>query len=75
MGTNAGRKHHRHFQRLPCRRPAHGGAPAGGGAIVTVSSNAAATPRVGMGAYAASKAAVTQMTRCLRSSTVIGVTC
>ncbi|XOZ34512.1 2,3-dihydro-2,3-dihydroxybenzoate dehydrogenase [Halomonadaceae bacterium KBTZ08] len=35
------------------------------GAIVTVSSNAATTPRIGMGAYAASKAALTQMTKCL----------
>lgn len=35
------------------------------GAIVNVSSNAATTPRASMGAYAASKAAVTQMTRCL----------
>lgn len=35
------------------------------GAIVNVSSNAATTPRAGMGAYAASKAAVTQLSRCL----------
>ncbi len=35
------------------------------GVIVNVSSNAAKTPRTGMGAYAASKAAVTQLTRCL----------
>ncbi|MGB3705285.1 MAG: 2,3-dihydro-2,3-dihydroxybenzoate dehydrogenase [Castellaniella sp.] len=35
------------------------------GAIVTVSSNAATTPRPGMAAYAASKAAATQLTRCL----------
>lgn len=35
------------------------------GAIVAVSSNAAATPRLGMGAYAASKAALTQLMRCL----------
>lgn len=35
------------------------------GAIVNISSNAATTPRAGMGAYAASKAAVTQLTRCL----------
>lgn len=34
-------------------------------AIVTISSNAATTPRAGMSAYAASKAAVTQFTRCL----------
>lgn len=35
------------------------------GAIVNVSSNAATTPRAGMAAYAASKAAVTQLSRCL----------
>lgn len=35
------------------------------GAIVNVSSNAATTPRASMGAYAASKAAVTQLSRCL----------
>lgn len=35
------------------------------GAIVNVSSNAATTPRANMSAYAASKAAVTQLSRCL----------
>ena len=35
------------------------------GAIVNVSSNAATTPRAAMAAYAASKAAVTQLSRCL----------
>lgn len=35
------------------------------GNIVVVSSNAATTPRTGMAAYAASKAALTQFTRCL----------
>lgn len=35
------------------------------GAIVTVSSNAGSTPRLGMGAYCASKAAATMLTRCL----------
>lgn len=35
------------------------------GAIVTVTSNAAATPRSDMAAYAASKAAATMFTRCL----------
>ncbi|MFL9926092.1 2,3-dihydro-2,3-dihydroxybenzoate dehydrogenase [Herbaspirillum lusitanum] len=35
------------------------------GVIVTVGSNAAATPRMGMAAYAASKAASMQFTRCL----------
>ena len=37
----------------------------GGGSIVTVASNAAAVPRVGMAAYAASKAAAAMLTRCL----------
>jgi 2,3-dihydro-2,3-dihydroxybenzoate dehydrogenase len=37
----------------------------GGGAIVTVSSNAARVPRTGMGAYAASKAASTALTKTL----------
>jgi 2,3-dihydro-2,3-dihydroxybenzoate dehydrogenase len=37
----------------------------GAGAIVTVSSNAASTPRVGLAAYAASKAAATMFTKCL----------
>jgi 2,3-dihydro-2,3-dihydroxybenzoate dehydrogenase len=37
----------------------------GGGAIVTVASNAASVPRQHMAAYAASKAASTQFTRCL----------
>lgn len=37
----------------------------GKGAIVVVSSNAAGVPRMNMGAYAASKAAATMMTRCL----------
>ncbi|MCX2953927.1 2,3-dihydro-2,3-dihydroxybenzoate dehydrogenase [Lentzea sp. NEAU-D7] len=35
------------------------------GAIVTVASNSASTARVGMGAYAASKAASTMFTKCL----------
>ncbi|MCM2972148.1 2,3-dihydro-2,3-dihydroxybenzoate dehydrogenase [Larsenimonas suaedae] len=35
------------------------------GSVVVVSSNAASTPRMSMGAYCASKAAATQMTRCL----------
>lgn len=37
----------------------------GGGAIVTVGSNAAQVPRVEMGAYAASKAATAHLMRCL----------
>lgn len=37
----------------------------GGGAVVTVASNAAEVPRKRMGAYAASKAAAIQFTRCL----------
>jgi 2,3-dihydro-2,3-dihydroxybenzoate dehydrogenase len=40
-------------------------APRGSGALVTVGSNAAGVPRVGMAAYAASKAAATMLTRCL----------
>lgn len=39
--------------------------PRRSGAIVTVSSNAASVPRQNMAAYAASKAAATQFTRCL----------
>lgn len=35
------------------------------GSIITVASNAAQVPRIGMGAYAASKAATRHMTRCL----------
>jgi 2,3-dihydro-2,3-dihydroxybenzoate dehydrogenase len=38
-------------------------ASGGRGAVVTVASNAAATPRAGMAAYAASKAAATQFTK------------
>jgi 2,3-dihydro-2,3-dihydroxybenzoate dehydrogenase len=38
---------------------------ADGGAIVTVGSNAGSVPRIGMGAYAASKAAAAQYTLCL----------
>ncbi|WP_017556321.1 2,3-dihydro-2,3-dihydroxybenzoate dehydrogenase [Nocardiopsis baichengensis] len=37
----------------------------GSGAVVTVASNAAATPRTGMAAYAASKAAAVAFTKCL----------
>jgi len=48
-----------------CRAVARGMIARKRGAIVNVSSNAATTPRASMGAYAASKAAVTQMTRCL----------
>ncbi|PWF23773.1 2,3-dihydro-2,3-dihydroxybenzoate dehydrogenase [Corticimicrobacter populi] len=48
-----------------CRRVARSMIEQGRGAIVNVSSNAAGTPRAGMGAYAASKAAVTQMSACL----------
>jgi 2,3-dihydro-2,3-dihydroxybenzoate dehydrogenase len=40
-------------------------APRGSGAIVTVTSNAAGTARVGMAAYAASKAAAEAFSRCL----------
>ena len=48
-----------------CRSVARGMMARRSGAIVNVSSNAATTPRSAMGAYAASKAAVTQLTRCL----------
>ncbi len=48
-----------------CRAVARGMRARGAGAIVNVSSNAAGTPRAGMSAYAASKAAVTQFSRCL----------
>ncbi|WP_078840617.1 2,3-dihydro-2,3-dihydroxybenzoate dehydrogenase [Streptomyces antioxidans] len=37
----------------------------GGGSIVTVASNAAGIPRMGMAAYAASKAATAMFTKCL----------
>ncbi|MGW0366302.1 2,3-dihydro-2,3-dihydroxybenzoate dehydrogenase [Streptomyces sp. NPDC002990] len=40
-------------------------APRGRGAIVTVASNAAGTPRIGMAAYGASKAAATMLTKSL----------
>lgn len=39
--------------------------PRGRGSLVTVTSNAGGVPRAGMGAYAASKAASTMLTRCL----------
>ncbi|MFD9889375.1 2,3-dihydro-2,3-dihydroxybenzoate dehydrogenase [Amycolatopsis sp. NPDC059027] len=39
--------------------------PRRAGTLVTVASNAAGVPRMGMGAYAASKAAATMLTRCL----------
>jgi 2,3-dihydro-2,3-dihydroxybenzoate dehydrogenase len=39
--------------------------PRGRGAVVTVTSNAAGTPRLGMAAYAASKAAAAMFTKCL----------
>ncbi|MCX4582462.1 MULTISPECIES: 2,3-dihydro-2,3-dihydroxybenzoate dehydrogenase [unclassified Streptomyces] len=39
--------------------------PRGSGSIVTVASNAAATPRMSMSAYAASKAASAMFTKCL----------
>jgi len=48
-----------------CRKVAQGMLARGRGAIVNVSSNAAATPRAAMGAYAASKAAVSALSRCL----------
>lgn len=48
-----------------CRCVARRMIPRLGGAIVTVASNAAGVPRVEMAAYAASKAASAQFTRCL----------
>ena len=48
-----------------CRAVVNRMIPRGRGAIVTVSSNAAATPRANMAAYAASKAAATQFTKSL----------
>ncbi|MGW4366491.1 2,3-dihydro-2,3-dihydroxybenzoate dehydrogenase [Nocardia takedensis] len=46
------------------------------GSIVTVSSNAARTPRSGMTAYAASKAAATQFTKCVALETArYGIRC
>ncbi|MFF3067292.1 2,3-dihydro-2,3-dihydroxybenzoate dehydrogenase [Kitasatospora sp. NPDC057936] len=48
-----------------CRAAGRRMAARGGGAIVTVGSNAASVPRAGMAAYAASKAAATMFTRCL----------
>lgn len=39
--------------------------PRGAGAIVTIASNANATPRVNMSAYCASKAAVAMLTKCM----------
>lgn len=50
---------------LVTQRAATDMAAAGTGAIVVVSSNAAATPRVGMAAYGAAKAAATAFTRSL----------
>ena len=48
-----------------CREVAAGMIGRRRGAIVNVSSNAATTPRLAMGAYAASKAAVTALSNCL----------
>ena len=48
-----------------CRAVARRMVPRRSGAIVTVSSNAAGVPRMGMAAYCASKAASTMFTRCL----------
>jgi 2,3-dihydro-2,3-dihydroxybenzoate dehydrogenase len=50
---------------LTARAVARGMVARGQGSIVTVSSNAASTPRIGLGAYCASKAAATMLTRCL----------
>ncbi|MDO9436923.1 2,3-dihydro-2,3-dihydroxybenzoate dehydrogenase [Hydrogenophaga sp.] len=48
-----------------CRAVARGMVARQRGSIVNVSSNAATAPRAAMSAYAASKAAVTQFSRCL----------
>lgn len=48
-----------------CRAVARGMVERQRGSIVNVSSNAATAPRAAMSAYAASKAAVTQFSRCL----------
>jgi 2,3-dihydro-2,3-dihydroxybenzoate dehydrogenase len=50
---------------LVCRAVVDRMVPRGRGAIVTVASNAAGTPRAGMAAYSASKAAATMFTKCL----------
>jgi 2,3-dihydro-2,3-dihydroxybenzoate dehydrogenase len=50
-----------HFSRAVARRMVE----YGGGAIVTVGSNAAGVPRVHMSAYASSKAATSMFTKCL----------
>jgi len=48
-----------------CRAVGSRLAERGGGSVVTVASNAAGVPRIGMAAYAASKAAAVALTRCL----------
>ncbi|WP_080039232.1 2,3-dihydro-2,3-dihydroxybenzoate dehydrogenase [[Actinomadura] parvosata] len=48
-----------------CRAVARQMIPHRQGAIVTITSNAASVPRLGLAAYAASKAAATMFTRCL----------
>ncbi|MEX5708658.1 2,3-dihydro-2,3-dihydroxybenzoate dehydrogenase [Parafrankia sp. FMc6] len=48
-----------------CRAVARRMVPRGAGSIVTVASNAARTPRTGMAAYGASKAAATMITKVL----------
>lgn len=59
MGINMGGVFH------TCRAVARGMVERRRGSIVNVSSNAATAPRAAMSAYAASKAAVTQFSRCL----------
>ncbi|MNC25400.1 2,3-dihydro-2,3-dihydroxybenzoate dehydrogenase [compost metagenome] len=48
-----------------CRAAVRRMIPRRSGSIVTLASNAAGTPRVNMAAYAASKAAVTALTKCV----------
>lgn len=50
---------------LVCRRVVPGMVARGRGSVVTVASNAAHVPRMGMAAYAASKAAAVAYTKCL----------
>ncbi|MGI8459176.1 MAG: 2,3-dihydro-2,3-dihydroxybenzoate dehydrogenase [Propionibacteriaceae bacterium] len=50
---------------LVCRSVVAGMVARGQGSVVTIASNAAHVPRVGMAAYAASKAAAVAYTRCL----------
>ncbi len=63
VGHDLRRQHYRRV--LPLRAVARRMIPRQAGAIVTVSSNAASTPRMHGAAYASSKAAATMFTKCL----------